>query len=149
MPATLTNQRVSTAALRSGVDMFGEKDPEETAPRVAVRFTLNLSFGEILGLLAFNVCELAEEDLGDDAAVMDALRFELASSSYRVITDNAGLALAYYTGRRPYAAPSYLRALGHAVTRVFGVASDEPFAARETSARLVPAGVLPADGCRV
>ncbi|MEV0533642.1 hypothetical protein [Kitasatospora sp. NPDC050463] len=150
MPATLTNQRVSAGALQSGVDMFGEKDPADTTPRVAVQFTLSLSFAEILGLLVFNVCELGEEEAADDAAVMEALRFELGSSTHTAITDHAHLALEYYTGRHPHPAPAYVRALGNAVTRVFGVAPDEPFAARETAARRrvrVPAGSLPSDGC--
>jgi hypothetical protein len=126
MPAALTTQPTPTP-LREGVNLFGDAESGQPT-RVEVPVSVCLSYLELLGLLLFTPgLELLEEELNDDDALRGALRFAL------LVTDVTTVEL-YYAARaaemlketpRSVYAPSvdYVRRLGAAVTRVFGVAA--------------------------
>ncbi|MFE2445462.1 hypothetical protein ACFXDF_26030 [Streptomyces sp. NPDC059426] len=125
MPSPLAIQS-ATGPFREGVDVFG--DAERNQPtRVEVRFTMCLSFADLLGLLAFTPSLVLEyEELDDDEAVRDAVRIAMAMRELatRDAERTAQDALAAYHGTlHGHDVPpvAYMRRVGLAITRVFGV----------------------------
>ncbi|MEU1120805.1 MULTISPECIES: hypothetical protein [unclassified Streptomyces] len=129
MPGLLTSYATATAErLVTGVDMFG--DPHHDQPeRVVVRPTFNLSFFDLLALLGNPDVAFIDDvaDLDDDAYVMEALNCALALTplGFRFDGDSKMYCHAWY-GRveLPRCQPEFLRALGIAITRVFGLAPE-------------------------
>ncbi|GGV07390.1 hypothetical protein GCM10010495_19650 [Kitasatospora herbaricolor] len=128
MPATLAAQPLSAGPVRSSVDVFGDADALETAPRVAVQLTINLTFAEILGRLLFTPGSmLMAEDLDtlDESKILECLWFAVAQTDLGAAEDFAEMAMDIYTGRRSSNLNDFSIRLGHAITHLFGVTAPE------------------------
>ncbi|MET8623555.1 hypothetical protein ABZW30_07325 [Kitasatospora sp. NPDC004669] len=129
MHGSLNTQPLTIGSISSQVSVLGESDPGETRPRVAVQVTLHLSFAEILGRLLFTSgLMLTHEDLetGNEANIVDCLRFTLAQTGYDTAEDFADMAMDIYTGRRTSNLHAFTVSLGNVITHVFGVTAPEP-----------------------
>ena len=110
------------ASLREGTDMFGYPSPDPEPTRVEVQVRACLSFAELLGLLAFEGSLLYSE-LSDDDVIRSTLQYALLTADADTMEENARKATAVYHGalRGPGYSMDFVRRLGTAVTRVFGV----------------------------
>jgi hypothetical protein len=123
MPATLAVQ-LPPASLREGSDVFGYPSPESEPTRVEVHVRACLSFADLLGLLAFtNGVNVLDEELCDDDVIREALQYALLDTDLNSMEEKARQATAAFHGalRGPGISMDYMRRLGTAVTRVFGV----------------------------
>lgn len=125
MPGTLA-VHLPPASLREGVDVFGSASPDREPVRVEVQVRACLSFADLLGLLSFTpgVCLLWEE-LSEDDVIRDSLHYALLRTELDAMEANAQKATAAYHGalRGPLVDMAFMRALGTAITRVFGVSA--------------------------
>ncbi|MGW0560890.1 hypothetical protein ACWDZ4_09695 [Streptomyces sp. NPDC003016] len=123
MPATLAVQ-LPPASLREGIDLFGYPSPDPEPVRVEVQVRACLSFADLLGLLTFTggVCIL-DEELSDDSVIRDSLQYALMRTDLDEMEKYGQKAVAAYHGALPdEGIPiDYMRRLGTAITRVFGV----------------------------
>ena len=110
------------ASLREGTDMFGYPSPDPEPTRVEVQVRACLSFADLLGLLAFSD-GLLDSELSDDDVVRDTLQYALLTTDVDTMEEYAQKATAVYHGalRGPQYSMDFMRRLGTAVTRVFGV----------------------------
>jgi hypothetical protein len=133
MPATLAQRPAVTASTAPNVDLsrtsaelFGDATPDD-GPRVSVRLSLDLSFGEILGLLTFAPSNFltfeAMESTASDAELRYALAFALMDSSVFEVQGWASMAMDLYTGRTVGPLSEFVARLAPAVTRTFGIAA--------------------------
>jgi len=119
MPATLAVR--PAAALRTDVNIFGEVDGYNHAPRVRVARTVHLSFAEILGMLAYPSA-LTWEELQDEAEVLRSVFFSLVDNTGEQIRRNAVRAMADLGGLTDNPESTrYVAHLAMVVTRVFGI----------------------------
>ena len=128
MPATLAAQPLSAGPVRSLVDVFGDADELETAPRVAIQLTINLSFAEILGRLLFTsgAMIMAEDlDTPDESKILECLWFAVAQTDLGAAEDFAEMAMDIYTGRSRSNLNDFSIRLGHVITHLFGVTAPE------------------------
>ncbi|GAA1413732.1 hypothetical protein GCM10009639_67280 [Kitasatospora putterlickiae] len=128
MHASLATQHLAVGPIRSQVDVFGDPDDGETAPRVAVQMTLHLSFAEILGRLLFTPSVLLmHEDLepGNESKVIECLWFAMAQTGVDVAEDYAEMAMDIYTGRRASNLHDFAVRLGTTITHIFGVTAPQ------------------------
>jgi hypothetical protein len=106
--------------------VFGGASPDREPVRVEVQVRACLSFADLLGLLSFTpgVCLLWEE-LSDDDLIRETLQYALLHTELDTMDANAQKATAAYHGalRGPLVDIAFMRALGTAVTRVFGVSA--------------------------
>ncbi|WP_405787290.1 hypothetical protein [Streptomyces sp. NBC_01367] len=123
MHGTLAVQLPPTSLLEA-TDAFGNVSPDPEPVRVEVRVRACLSFADLLGLLAFTsgLC-LLDEELSDDDAILDGLQYALLMTGVEAMEAQAEMATSAYHGvlRGRGISMDYMRRLGTAVTRVFGV----------------------------
>ncbi|MEU6233523.1 hypothetical protein [Kitasatospora sp. NPDC047058] len=132
MHGSLAAQPLTIGSVRTFVDVWGEPEVTETAPRVAVQMTMHLSFAEILGRLLFTPgALLMREDLesGNEAKIVGCLWFAMAQTNLDAAEDFADMAMDIYTGCRESNLQDFAVRLGAAVTRIFGVTAPQPPAA--------------------
>ncbi|MET9614990.1 hypothetical protein [Kitasatospora indigofera] len=130
MPATLAAQPLSAGPVRSSVDVFGDVDALETAQRVAVQLTINLSFAEILGRLLFTPGSmLMAEDLDtpapEESKILECVWFAVVQTDLGAAEDFAEMAMDIYTGRSRSNLHDFAVRLGHVITHIFGVTAPE------------------------
>ncbi|MEV7185783.1 hypothetical protein [Kitasatospora sp. NPDC093102] len=129
MHGSLNTQPLAIGSVQTFVDVWGESEVTETAPRVAVQMTLHLSFAEILGRLLFSPgALLMQEDLedGNEEKIVGCLWFAMAQTNLNDAETYADMAMAVYTGRRESNLRDFAVRLGAAVTRIFGVTAPQP-----------------------
>ncbi|MEV7182819.1 hypothetical protein [Kitasatospora sp. NPDC093102] len=129
MHGSLATQPLTIGAVQTFVDVWGEPEVTETAPRVAVQMTLHLSFAEILGRLLFSPgALLMQEDLesGNEEKIVGCLWFAMAQANVNDAEDYADMAMDVYYGRRRRDLRDFAARLGAAVTRTFGVTAPQP-----------------------
>jgi transcriptional regulator with XRE-family HTH domain len=118
-------------APRRGIDPYGEADSFEQEPRVAVALTMHLSFANLMGLLVAYPydCVVGDDELGDDAAVREAVLYAFAEATMRNLEDWSRQAMAIYANPRAHDTLG-TRALicAVAIQRVFGVSAPAPIA---------------------
>jgi transcriptional regulator with XRE-family HTH domain len=114
---------VNRLRLRTKVDLFGGPEPQDWQTRVEIRVSLHPTADELMGMVVFGGFPLAPDELDDDEAVSETVRFAL-------VHDGAGrLGTWAEQIRRAFAEPDtcpdlpagYLPRLRRAVARVFGV----------------------------
>ena len=119
MPATLAVRPATT--LLTNVNIFGEADSYNRAPRVRVARTVHLSFAEILGMLAYPG-GLTWEELQDESEVLRSVLYSLVDSTGEEIRQNAVRAMADLGGLTDNPESTrYAAHLAMVVTRVFGI----------------------------
>ncbi|MFJ7960069.1 hypothetical protein ACIQ62_27650 [Streptomyces sp. NPDC096319] len=124
MPGSLALRSVSRP-VGGHVDAFGDADPNEPV-RISVPVTAHVSFAELLTLLVTTpgVC-LEYADLVRDDVVRDSVRFALITTDLLSLDQRSERVMAVYRGDAPgsHALPpfEYLRCVGSAITRVFGL----------------------------
>ncbi|WP_159026456.1 hypothetical protein [Streptomyces vietnamensis] len=124
MPVSLA-LRLAGRPVGGHVDAFGAPDPNEPV-RISVPVTAHVSFAELLTLLVTTpgVC-LDYADLVKDDVVRDSVRFALITTDLLSLDQRSERVMAVYRGDAPgsHALPpfEYLRCVGSAITRVFGV----------------------------
>ncbi|MFE4513285.1 hypothetical protein ACFRMQ_03660 [Kitasatospora sp. NPDC056783] len=129
MHGSLAAQPLAIGSVQTFVDVWGESEVTETAPRVAVQMTLHLSFAEIMGRLLFSPgALLMQEDLedGNEEKIVGCLWFAMAQTNLNDAEAYADMAMAVYTGRRESNLRDFAVRLGAAVTRIFGVTVPQP-----------------------
>jgi transcriptional regulator with XRE-family HTH domain len=114
---------VNPLRLRTQVDLFGGPEPQDWQTRVEIRISLHPTADELMGLVIFGGFPITLDELDDDDAVTETIRFALAH-------DGAGeLARWAEQTRRVFADPAtgpelpsgYLPKLRRTIARVFGV----------------------------
>ncbi|MFK0189802.1 hypothetical protein [Kitasatospora sp. NPDC090308] len=130
MHGTLAIAPLTTGPVRQFVDVLGESDETETALRVAVQLTVNLSFAEILGRLLFSPGPiLMTEELDSvDAEEYVRVRLWFALTDTDLVTADgfAEMAMDIYAGRRASNLLPFVLRLGPIITHTFGVTSPQP-----------------------
>ncbi|PBC79042.1 hypothetical protein BX265_3835 [Streptomyces sp. TLI_235] len=143
MPVSLARQPLSAGPIRHRVDVFGDPDAAESAPRVAVQLTINLTFAEIMGRLLFTPGSmLMREDLEgpSEARILECLWFGLTQTDIGAAEDFAEMAMDVYTGRRSSNLLDFAVRLGQVITHLFGVTAPEPPATLAASQVLIGRG---------
>ncbi|WP_445395133.1 hypothetical protein ACSMX9_18005 [Streptomyces sp. LE64] len=123
MPGTVPVEHVGLPLVApvAGLDVFGSPGVGEPV-RVAVQVNARLSFAELLGLLVHHG-SLTVEELGEDAAVLECLQFEVLSTDLWAMERQAEKAMAVLASGRDDEYGRFVRAVAVAVTRVFGVSA--------------------------
>ncbi|MFE2346948.1 hypothetical protein [Kitasatospora cineracea] len=125
MHGTLAITPLTAGPIYQFVDVLGESDETETAPRVAVQLTINLTFAEILGRLLFSsgpILMMEELDSADaEEYVRVRLWFALTDTDLIAADDFAEKAMDIYTGRRASRLLPFALRLGPIITHMFGV----------------------------
>ncbi|MEV7143243.1 hypothetical protein [Streptomyces tauricus] len=125
MPASETIAPLAAVGqLRSQVTMHGDYDPNQP-DRVEIPVSVHLSFWDILGVLSYTsgVC-VAYDEMDDDDYLRRSVQFGLIGAGASTIKIQGLLAWRTYYGKTPSSdgtSPEFLRRLGTAVTRTFGV----------------------------
>ncbi|MFD4998492.1 helix-turn-helix domain-containing protein [Streptomyces buecherae] len=115
---------INPQRLRTQLDLFGEPEPHDWQTRVEIRIKVHPTADELMGLVLFgDMCMLTLDELDDDQAVSEVIRFVLAyegagelekwaKEARRVVADPTTY---------PKLPAGYLPKLRRAIARVFGV----------------------------
>lgn len=115
---------VSAPRLRTQVDLFGGPEPQDWQTRVEIRLAVHPTADELMGLVVFaGTGVLTPDELDDDAAVTETVRFALAYGGAGEVATWAQRIREMFAdpATGPELPAGYLPKLRRAIARVFGV----------------------------
>ncbi|MET7569914.1 hypothetical protein ABZT04_15635 [Streptomyces sp. NPDC005492] len=115
---------VSAPRLRTQVDLFGGPEPQDWQTRVEIRLAVHPTADELMGLVVFaGTGVLTPDELDDDAAVTETVRFALAYGGAGEVATWAQRIREMFANPAtgPELPAGYLPKLRRTIARIFGV----------------------------
>lgn len=117
-------EQASAPRLRTQVDLFGSPEPQDWQTRVEIRLAVHPTADELMGLVVFaGTGVLTPDELDDDAAVTETVRFALAYGGAGEVATWAQRIREMFANPAtgPELPAGYLPKLRRTIARIFGV----------------------------